>query len=148
MHASMERQRVTAHTRFMRSAMDPDEIISTVNVTPLVDIVLVLLIVLMTAVAYVNAQTIPMDLPEVGGVPTEAPTIVVSIDARDAFYADGQPVTLPELRDRAAQIAPARDARAILAANPEASHDAFVRALDVLRLAGIRHYGVQVEPAE
>lgn len=132
----------------MRLADDSDDIIGAINVTPLVDIVLVLLVVLMTAVAYVATRAIPMDLPEQGVDGAEPPTIAVSIDAEGRWYADGEAVTASELRERAARLARDRSARAIVAADPQASHDSFVRAIDVLRLAGIRRYAVQVEGAE
>ena len=73
-----------------------DSIISAINVTPLVDIVLVLLVILMVTASYVASQAIPMDLPHAttgGETPT---TVAVSIDRGGQLYLDAQPLT----RDR------------------------------------------------
>src|SRR6185369_6415943 len=42
---------------------DDDEMITAINVTPLVDVVLVLLIILMVTASYIVSKSIPMDLP-------------------------------------------------------------------------------------
>jgi biopolymer transport protein ExbD len=43
---------------------DTDEMITSINVTPLVDITLVLLIILMITASYVASKAIPLDLPK------------------------------------------------------------------------------------
>ena len=64
------------------AARDDDELITSINVTPLVDIVLVLLIVLLVSVAYVVTNAIPLDAPaSTGDTVAPPPELVVSIDA-------------------------------------------------------------------
>jgi biopolymer transport protein ExbD len=60
---------------------DDDEMIVGINVTPLVDVVLVLLVIMMVTATYIAARTIPVDLPKgATGEATSAP-VAVSIDA-------------------------------------------------------------------
>ena len=65
----------------MASSSSNDEtLISGINVTPLVDIVLVLLVILMVTASYVASQSIPMDLPHAatGGETPTTPEPVMS----------------------------------------------------------------------
>ena len=62
---------------------DDDEMITAINVTPLVDVVLVLLIILMVTASYIASRSIPMDLPTAdtgGGTPPR--TLAISINRR------------------------------------------------------------------
>src|SRR5688500_17050381 len=83
-----------------------DEPIVGINVTPLVDVALVLLVVLMVCASYLASRTIPVDLPK--GVTGEATptTLALSVDRDGAVFADGTPVDDRQLRGRI------RDARA------------------------------------
>ncbi len=148
----MPRPPPSATLAYMARAADrgDDELITTINVTPLVDIVLVLLIVLLVAVAYVVTNAIPLDLPP--GAPNESatpPQIVIAIDATDRMRLDGEPVTERQLRERASAFALREPrGRAVLVADPASTHGAFVRAIDTLRQAGVRRYAVSDASAE
>jgi len=126
-----------------------DGLIAGINVTPLVDIVLVLLVVLMVAVPVLQGRAIPMELPDAVHADAEPPpTLVVSIDAARRLHVDGEPVTWPELREAAHRLwaEGGPDASAVIAADRAVPHGAFVRVIDVLRGAGIDRYSLQVEP--
>lgn len=126
------------------AAARDDELITSINVTPLVDIVLVLLIVLLVSVAYVVTNAIPLDAPSsTGDTVAPPPELVVSIDASGRMRLDGQAVSADALRSRASETARReRGVRAVIEADPHASHGAFVRAVDLLRQAGVRRYAV------
>ena len=71
---------------------DDDELITQINVTPLVDVVLVLLIILMVTATAIVSKTIPMELPTAAtgeGTPT---TMAVSVEADGSLYLDRNPV--------------------------------------------------------
>ena len=131
----------------MASASSNDEsIISGINVTPLVDIVLVLLVILMVTASYVTSQAIPLDLPNAatgGETPT---TLAVSIDHAGQLYLDAQPVSRTELRTR---IAAARDAnpetRATIAADGRVAHALVVEVMDLLRSEQIVKFAINVD---
>ena len=79
-----------------------DETISGINVTPLVDVVLVLLIILMVTAQYAaEKDSIPMDLPQAASGDTSVPTTLsVSIDKDGRFYLDAKELTLEQMRSR------------------------------------------------
>lgn len=131
---------------------DNDDLISDINVTPLVDVVLVLLIILMVTATAIASKTIPMELPSVEG-PTESTatptTLAISIDAEGALYLDREPVTLEQLRSRV-QTARAADSevRAIIAGDGRIEYARVVQIIDMLRQLEVNKFAINVRPTE
>jgi biopolymer transport protein ExbD len=125
-----------------------DDIISGINVTPLVDIVLVLLVILMVTASYVASKTIPVDLPKAASGGETPTTLAVSIDERGQLYLDAEPVSRSELRRR---IAAAREdhteTRATIAADGRVSHAQVVDVIDLLRREDIVKFAINVDPS-
>ncbi len=110
---------------------DDDGIISDINVTPLVDVVLVLLIILMVTATAIVSKTIPMELPKAATGEQTPTTMAVSIDASGKLYLDAKPVNEAELRTRVRQ-ARARDheVRAVIAADGRIDYRRVVHIID------------------
>jgi len=127
-----------------------DDIIADINVTPLVDIVLVLLIILMVTASYIVSQAIPMDLPD-AATGEEAPpaTLTVAIDEGGQLFVDSEETTWDGLGTRARSFAAAQsEPRAVIAADRAVAHGDFIRAVDLLRSAGITRYAINVNPQD
>ena len=118
---------------------DEEPPISGINVTPLIDVVLVLLIVLMVAASHAS-RSIPLELGARGAAGDDV-VIEVAIDAEGGLAIDGTPSSWRALRDRARTVGPR--ARAIVHAHPNAEHGVFVRVIDVLRANGVDRYAVR-----
>lgn len=117
-----------------RASTDHDEMITGVNVTPLVDIVLVLLVVLMATAAYVTTLSIPIDLPGQSEGAEARPAITIGVAADGALTVDGEAVDREAMKQRLHAFAlDDPEARAILRGDAGASHGAIVSVLDVLR---------------
>lgn len=132
-------------------ANDGDEdIITSINVTPLVDIVLVLLIILMVTASYIVSKSIPMDLPNAQtGEENQPRTLTVSINADGQLYVDSEETSWDQLRSQAARFAREEsEPRAVIAADRNVSHGEFIRIVDVLRGAGITRYAINVNPQD
>ena len=71
---------------------DDDEMITGINVTPLVDITLVLLVILMVTASYVASKAIPLELPKGATAETTPTTLSVSIDKDGKTYLDAVPI--------------------------------------------------------
>jgi biopolymer transport protein ExbD len=128
---------------------DADEEITGINVTPLVDVVLVLLVVLMVTAGYIASQAIPVDLPNAATGETLPQTLTLSIDAGGKVYADGQPVADGELRRRIQAAKRAhRDLRAVIAADGRAAHRNVVRVVDTLRQEAVTEFALDVRPED
>jgi biopolymer transport protein TolR len=129
------------------SGNDDDDIIVGINVTPLVDIVLVLLIVFMVTATYIVRASIEVDLPRAahGGETTGALLSVIITRDGDVFL-DGVKRTEAELIARSREAAAANpEARAIISADKGALHGAVVRVIDVVKGAGISRFDINIE---
>lgn len=133
----------------VESSEQDEELIVGINVTPLVDVVLVLLVVLMVTAGFVVAKALPVDLPS--GATGEAvhKTMAISIDAEGRTFVDARPAAEGELRAamRAARRADP-DVRAMIAADGRAAHRSVVQVLDLLRQEGIVRFAINVRPEE
>ena len=130
---------------------DDDDLITDINVTPLVDVVLVLLIILMVTATAIVSKTIPMELPEAAtGDPTTLPaTISVSIDSDGKIYLDREELSLADLQTRVrAARAQNEDLRAIIAADGRVEHAQVVRIIDLLRQESVTKFAINVRPSE
>jgi biopolymer transport protein TolR len=88
------------HRRARRTPM------AEINVTPMVDVMLVLLIIFMVTAPLLVAG-VPVDLPDskAGALDQEAKPVQISLDSSGAIFIDDQPVAPVELSTRLAQIA-------------------------------------------
>ncbi len=129
---------------------DDDEIITSINVTPLVDIVLVLLIILMVTASYLVSKSIPMDLPDAQNSEDSPPRqLTVSIVAERQLYLESEPITWERLAQEARRFRQANaEPRAVIQADRSVSHGEFIRIVDVLRGAGITRYAINVNPQD
>jgi biopolymer transport protein ExbD len=131
------------------AAHNDDELITGINVTPLVDITLVLLVILMVTASYVVSRSIPMELPKGATGETTPTTLAVSIDKDGKTFLDAVPIDEPALR---ARIKAAHDAdpetRAVIAADGRVSHAAVVHVIDLLRRENVTRFAINVDPEE
>jgi biopolymer transport protein ExbD len=129
------------------SSSDDDDIIVGINVTPLVDIVLVLLIIFMVTATYIVRASIEVDLPRAAhGGETTGALLSVVITKDGEIFLDGVKRTEAELVERSREAAAASpEARAIIAADKGALHGAVVRVIDVVKGAGIARFAINIE---
>ena len=113
---------------------------SEINVTPLVDVMLVLLIIFMvTAPLLVTA--VPLDLPAARAKPVEAQDapIALSIDAQGRLFLGEEPVAEGALAARLAPLAAARpDARVMVRADRTLAYGRVLAVLGEVQAAGFR----------
>jgi len=130
------------------STQEDDGMITGINVTPLVDVVLVLLIILMVTASYIVSKSIPMELPNAKtGVAATAP-LNISLDKNERLYLDGEPVSTAELERAAGRASQAGEARAMIAADGTAQHKSVIRVIDLLRRSGVVKFAINVNPAD
>lgn len=80
---------------------DEAELNTTINTTPLVDVMLVMLIIFLITVPVVIKQ-VPVVLPNARNIPTltKPENIVIAVDKDDNIYWNNQPVDVSELKPR------------------------------------------------
>lgn len=124
-----------------------DDLITGINVTPLVDITLVLLVIMMVTASYIASKTIPMELPR-GATGETTPTVLaVSISSTGELYLDAAPVDDAGLR-RGIAIAREQDPepQAIIAADGRTPHAQVVHVIDLLRQERVTKFAINVDP--
>jgi biopolymer transport protein ExbD len=119
---------------------DDDDIISDINVTPLVDVVLVLLIILMVTATAIANNAIDMTLPSAitaNSAERREPEILnIAVNARGDIYVDEQRINTTQLKTKAeAMVRRSREARAIIAADRAVSYGRIIEVMDALRSA-------------
>ncbi len=126
-----------------------DELLSGINVTPLVDVVLVLLVIfLMTApVIYQSAIKVQLPKARTGEERAKSP-FSFTITKRGEVLWDKDLVTWEELGKRLAAFgAQADDQTAVISADQDTPHGTVIRLMDVLRQAGLTRFGLNVDGA-
>ncbi len=121
--------------------------ISGINVTPLVDITLVLLIIFMVTATYIVRQAIHVDLPRAANAGESTGTTLAIILTKDGdIYVDGKKRDETGLRDDARNaLAKDKDARAIISADKNALHGSVVRVLDLIKGEGVSKFAINIE---
>ena len=133
----------------MASAARRRGIIADINVTPLVDIMLVLLIIFMLTANLIAKQAIEVELPRATqSTALPPPTLAVTLTRGGALYLNGKAATPTELRD-AVRAAVAKDPKtqAIIAGDKSVSHGRVVWVLDVVKSLGVASFAIQIDPA-
>jgi biopolymer transport protein TolR len=124
---------------------------SDINVTPLVDVMLVLLIIMMI-VAPLLQKGADVKLP-VAAYSSDKPETqdqtVVAVDSQGRYFVNGVPVREEELRQRVDDILEGKAERIILIkADEDAQYGAVMAAMDQLRAAGIEDMGLITDPKQ
>lgn len=130
-----------------------DEFISDINVTPLVDIMLCLLVIFMVTTSYVVADSLKVDLPEAStGDSTEPSTVMVTYTVDPAsgkgqLYLNGEKSDEEGLRRHIRKQIQAgkKDIQAVIAADKAASHGEVIRIIDVVKQEGITKFALNIE---
>lgn len=125
-------------------------IIAEINVTPLVDIMLVLLIIFMLTAHLLAKQAIEVELPRATqstGVPPT--TLAITLKADGAIFLNDAPTT-PEALRAAITAAVAKDPKtqAIVAGDKRVSHGRVVWVLDTVKALGISQFAIQIDPTQ
>lgn len=117
-----------------------------INVTPFVDIALVLLIIMMVSSTYIVAQTLKVELPKTASSDQGTPrTAVVTIDKEGALLWNDAPTTLPDLKAALAAARAKEEVNLIIAADQEARHGRVVEVIDTAKTVNVTKFSINVD---
>jgi biopolymer transport protein ExbD len=132
----------------MASTANDDSAITGINVTPLVDIILVVLIIFMATAPLIHNRAMKVDLPKAAQherAATEALQVVYN--AQREISLSGQRMTQEQLGVALrALVARSADLRVALRADRNLPYGDIVQLLDVVRGAGVHKIGLEVKP--
>ena len=125
-----------------------DTVRNDINVTPLVDVMLVLLIIMML-IAPMLQKGVPVTLPLADNTVDKPETqnqTVVAVDSKNKFYVDGIEVERSLMADRVKTKLEDKTERIVLIkGDQDASYSAIMAAMDDLRKVGIEDIGLITE---
>lgn len=122
------------------SGKSSDKTISGINVTPLVDVLLVLLVIFMVTTKVVNTRQVPLELPKVSAsADTPLESVELVINSGGEATCAGKNVTLQSFRDCFSRTAIPASTRVIIAADRRTPHGAVVGWLNTLQQADFRN---------
>jgi len=123
--------------RAVQLAADP---VPTINTTPLIDVLLVLLIMIIMTLP-IQTHKLPIELPPPGLTPPSEPPHRLDILANGALLWDGSTLADAALADRLKPVAARPDGVLHMRTDPNATYDRFATVLDMVKRAGIEHLG-------
>lgn len=119
-----------------------------INVTPMVDVVLVLLVIMMVSATYIVAQSLKVDLPN-----TPSSSDAVPLEAQITVKKDGsvlygeKPVTETELTANLREaFRKDPEMSVVITGDRAAAHGDIVRVVGLAKVEGISKFAIQVEP--
>jgi biopolymer transport protein ExbD len=127
-----------------------DGLIAGINVTPLVDITLVLLIIFMVTAKLIGAPAVPMAMPRSAhSVDVQSP-LSLELYAGGAVRIGGREVASDADVIRLVREAKAADPdlRAVIRADTSVPHGRVLRAIDLIKTGGVDHLAFAVAPGE
>lgn len=126
---------------------DEDGMITGINVTPLVDVMLCLLVIFMVTTSYVVADSIKVDLPKAStGEGTEPSTISLVYTKEKVLMLNGKKSSEPELRAAIrAELKDNKEVQAIIGADKAVTHGEVIHLIDVVKQEGIVKFALNIE---
>lgn len=125
-------------------------IIAGINVTPLVDITLVLLIIFIVTAKIIVAPAVPLDLPRAAKTDEIQMVFSVIVPVQGSVLVNGTLVENDRELVRRASVAVAADAdvRTVIQADGDVPHRTVIHVLDLLRQGGMTRVAFGAEPLE
>jgi biopolymer transport protein ExbD len=127
-----------------------DDGITDINITPFVDIILVVLIIFMVTATYIVAPSIKVNLPDAAtGENTEQSSLGLTLTAEGKLYLNGEVVTEDHLREVIrSEKARNKDVVCLIAADKTVMHGDVVHLIDVVRQEGVAKFAINIDRAE
>jgi len=127
-----------------------DGIIAGINVTPLVDVMLVLLVIFIVTAKIIVTPAVPLDLPHAAHGETVQVILSIIVPIRGPILVNGAPLLSEESLTEKARAAAAGDPelRAVIQADGDVPHRRVVRILDLLKGAGLTRVAFGALPDE
>ena len=129
---------------------DRRNLVSEINVTPFVDVMLVLLIIFMVT-APMMTQGVDVELPEtqsVESLPTDNENMILSLQADGTIYLDEYKVPIDELEAKVALLVKEQKKQLFLKADKNVPYGTVMAIMGRVKAAGIERLGMVAETIE
>lgn len=125
-----------------------EEPLTEINIVPLVDIILVVLIIFMVTATVIVSPSIKVTLPDAAtGDNTEPSSLGITVQANGALLLDGEPVSEDALRARVREEkALHENLVCLIAGDKDARHGDVTHVIDVVKQEGVVKFAINIEP--
>ncbi|MGL4721769.1 MAG: ExbD/TolR family protein [Desulfovibrionaceae bacterium] len=123
--------------------------IAEINITPLVDVLLVLLVILIVSAPYVTEEGIELSLPQTKAVetlPIKFKGVTVSVSKTNGIFVQGKQTTLEKLRLTLETLQKSGNISLFLEADKSVSYDIVLKVIGEIQQAGISEIGMIASP--
>lgn len=117
-----------------------------INVTPFVDVCLVLLVIMMVSSTYIVSQALKVELPKTStSDETTSRTFVVTVAPEGDLRFNDAPVTLDALEAQLAAARATKDLSLVITADRHAHHGRVVEVIDTAKRARVTKFAINVD---
>lgn len=127
-----------------------DDVISDINITPFVDIILVVLIIFMVTATTIVNSSIKVNLPEAAtGEATESTSLGLTLTSNGSLLLDGEPTDAAGIRSRI-QTAKnnGEDVVCLISADKTVEHGRVVWLMDLVKSEGVGKFAINIDKAD
>ena len=127
-----------------------DELIANINITPFVDIILVVLIIFMVTATTIANSAIKVNLPDAAtGEATENISLGLTLTTDGTLLLDGEPITTTQLNEAIVKAKRESDeVIALIAADRDVSHGRVVWLIDLVKTHGVARFALNIDRVE
>ena len=129
---------------------DEDRPMAEMNMIPLIDIALTLVIILMVTTVFIKNPGVSLKLPETvtrEGAPEGPKDLTISVDRDGSMYLDGQQQTRQEIQSRLKAVAAAnKQARVLVKGDRSVVYEKVMEVMDLVRQAGLTRVVLPTDP--
>ncbi len=131
------------------SNFDPSKMegINEINVTPFVDVVLVLLVIFMVTAPMMMKDIIGLNLPKTSSSENQSvSTLAIAVTKSGQYIFNGELLSLDGVTERAKEaLLKNSQIQAVISADVDARHGDVVKVIDTVKTIGIENFAIQVE---
>jgi biopolymer transport protein ExbD len=128
---------------------EEEDAITGINVTPLVDITLVLLIIFMVTARFISEPSLGVNLPKASAsavTKEEDRRVYLTLNTKREIFLNDAPVNEQDLAVKIRELVKQRpDLSLVLRADRNVSHGDVMKVLDIVRNEGVNQFGIAVE---
>jgi biopolymer transport protein TolR len=127
-----------------------DEPLVEINMIPLIDVVLVVMIIFMVTTKMIEAQAIKVNLPDAAsGETTDSVSLGITVKADGSLFIDGVPVDEAGIRTRVkAEKGAGKDVVCLIAGDQDARHGDITHIIDVIKQEGVAKFAINIDPIQ
>ena len=124
-----------------------DDIIAEINIVPMVDVILVVLIIFMVTAPMIMKPSININLPKAAtGEATVPSKLNITLTADGKINLDGQIVDDTQVQNMAIdEVKKNPEIQAIIAADKDVPHGRVVSVLDIVKGAGVKKFAISID---